>query len=247
MKFNKNLIFFVIILIIGISALVIWQKNKGVLEIDFEQKNVNLKINKKIYFVKNKKFEKKMLPGKYKIEADKKDYEKYEQSIIINPHQKINLVINLRLKKDIEKNIKNTIKNYVKENNLFENYKIEIKKTEENYVEAGIYPKEKEQPLFLILKKINGNWKIITVGTDIDLDTHIKNERKEALIKSLPYISENFEVYYIDYLDQFYVIIKKEPIDRTKQEARNWFDSQGIDRNNIVIRWSLSPVLIRNK
>lgn len=248
MRINKLLIIFIILLLsfLTIIIFIFIQKNKGIIILYFNQKNVKLSINEKEYSIKEEKFEKKISPGKYKIEADKSGYEKYKREVIVKKGERVKLFVNFRPNKETEESIKKAIKEYIYKIKIYNNYQIEMVEIKNEYIKVKIYSTgKKDEPIWLVIKKVNEKWKVINAGTDIDLEETIKNEPKNTLIRSLPYISENFEVYYIDYLDQFYVIIKKEPPEKIKNEARKWFDNQGINRNQIVIRWSLSPVLIR--
>jgi len=248
---KKNILIPAIVLIIAsILILLIADQRKGMLEISFTPKEVNFKINNKQYFKINH-FKRKLPPGKYKIEVTKEDYETFKEDLSINPRENKKLKISLKIKKETEIAIKTQVLKHLKNQPHLSKieFKIKIIEIKKDYAKVKVSPSEKVVEDFLvILKKENNTWKVLAEGTDdISPETLNQETLKINLIKKLPYVSEEFDIVYVDHLDQFYVIIKKEPIEKTKEKARKWLDEQGINRKTIKIRWTLSPTLIRSK
>lgn len=244
---QKKIIISIIILFLLIMSLMLFYSfGMSSLVIKTNPNNVDIKINDKEYRHVNV-FAKKLYRGNYEIKVSKKDYESHEKEIFIKPRTKINLEINLEIKAEERRKIKKALDDYIKSITLLKNleYKTKISKIENNFAEVYVSPTNGAESFIVVLQKKESEWQGQRWG-EVSLDSLENEIAKENLIKELPYVTDNFEVDYIASLDQFYVTITKEPIDKAKKQTRAWFDKQGIDRNAITIKWILSPVLIRN-
>lgn len=246
---KKNILFISIgIILLIIIVLFVAEQRKSLLNIYIKPAKVSLKINNKEY--KNiDAFKKKVSPGKYEIEVSKENYETYKKALTIKEKEQVDLTIVLEVNKKIKTLIKKSITQFIQKQPFRKNLKYEEKITEfrDDYAEVEVNFAAKVEPEIMILKKENNQWEVLETGTDVNLETFIKEIPKRELIKKLPYVEENFEVDYIGYLDQFYVTIKKEPLEKIKKMVRAWFDEQGIDRKTITIKWTISPLLIETQ
>lgn len=250
---KRNILFFIIIFIIIIGLIFFFQFRKSTLTINIVPKDATIKINDKIYLVdENGILKVKLTPNSYKISVSKEGYKTYNQTISLKARDEIELNIVLEVEKNINDPIKETVISYLQSLGISESqysqYKIEIKLGEKGYAEAHIIkPEEDTEPaLFIILEKNNNVWQIVEVG-DITVERYEKLLPKKDLIPKLPYITDSFEIRYFPNYDEFFVTIKKEPVEKVKEEVRTWFDQQGVDRDIITIRWALSPVLTREQ
>ena len=249
MKKLKNVIVVILLALFIMGVIVFFvEQRKALLNINVEPAKVSFKINNKEY--KNiDAFKKKVSPGKYEVEISKENYETYKKTLTVKRGEQLNLKIVLDVNKETKTLIKKSITQFIKKQPFIKSLKHEekITKFQDNYAEVEIIFAAKIESENAILKKENNQWKIIEMGTGIDLETFIKEIPKKKLIEKLPYVEESFEVDYIGYLDQFYVTIKKEPLDKTKKISRAWFDKQGVDRKAITIKWVISPLLMDNQ
>lgn len=229
------LIFVVIFLLILFLIVLLSQKN-ALLIIDFDPSNVNLKINKKEY-LNIDKFEKKLKAGNYEIEVSKEDYETHKQQIILKKRERKSLKITLTPSLEAKKEILLTTEQEI--NRIFEEqYQFDIKvlRVEGEYAEVIAVPITLEaDSLVAVLKKIDGKWKVVS---DFGPEEHIEKTKREELGKTLPYKEDSFEVQYLDTEDAFLVIIKKEPVKKTMEKAKNWFKKQGLDPEQTSILWA---------